>query len=57
MNEIAIPSAGHHDKDPGAIGNGYHEADITKLIRDSILKRFNQLGIEFNKDEEHSVSK
>lgn len=38
MNEIAIPSAGHHSKDPGAIGNGYKEADVTILIRNAVME-------------------
>lgn len=38
MQEIAIPSAGHNDKDPGAIGNGHKESELTILIRDAVMK-------------------
>ena len=41
-------SAGHHDKDPGAVANGYKEADLTKELRNMIsdvltLRRYNHI--------------
>lgn len=35
---VVFPSAGHHDKDPGAVYNGIKEADKTKELRDLISK-------------------
>lgn len=43
-------SAGHHDKDPGAVANRYREADITKLIRDSIVTNSEDKSIVVDKD-------
>lgn len=37
-------SAGHHNADPGAIGNGYKEADLTKELRDLIVKEIKRIG-------------
>lgn len=31
-------SAGHHKKDPGAIGNGLREADLTMKVRDRVIE-------------------
>lgn len=36
--EVVYPSAGHHDKDPGAVYNGVKEADKTKELRNLISK-------------------
>lgn len=30
-------SAGHHKKDPGAVANGYKEADLTVKVRDRVI--------------------
>lgn len=38
MIKIVFPSAGHHDKDPGAVYNGIKEADKTKELRNLISK-------------------
>lgn len=40
--EKVYPSAGHHDKDPGAIANGYKETDVTKEFRNLVLDEFNK---------------
>lgn len=32
---VVYPIAGHHDKDSGAIGSGYKEADLTKRLRNN----------------------
>lgn len=37
-------TAGHHNNDPGAIGNGFTEADLTREIRHLIHKRITQLS-------------
>lgn len=52
MKDISIPSAGHHDKDPGALGNGYKESEITILIRDSVIHHLavKQAKYESDKD-------
>lgn len=36
--------AGHHDRDPGAIGNGYKESDLTKDVRDLVAERLRSLS-------------
>lgn len=45
-------SAGHNNNDPGAVSNGYKEADITKIIRDSIAKFSNATDMVLDKDSE-----
>lgn len=36
--------AGHNNSDPGAIGNGYKEADLTKELRDLIIADLRKSG-------------
>ena len=36
MIQVIFPSAGHHDKDPGAVYNGIKESDLTKEFRNLI---------------------
>lgn len=48
-------SAGHHSKhpttpDPGAIGNGYKEGDLTIEFRDLVCYELTLLGAKFIKD-------
>lgn len=49
-------SAGHNSKssivrqDPGAIGNGYKEGDLTIEFRDLVCNELNLLGAKFIKD-------
>jgi len=47
-------SAGHNPKgikvDPGAIGNGYREADLTVEFRDLVIKECEKLGLKVVKD-------
>lgn len=38
MIQVIFPSAGHHDKDPGAVYNGIKEADKTKEFRNLVSK-------------------
>ena len=38
-------SAGHHDNDPGAVANGYQENELTKDLRNRILKYGNSKEI------------
>lgn len=52
MINIPIPSAGHHDKDPGAVGNGYKEADVTKLIRNSVICHLELNNVDFDTDDD-----
>lgn len=35
-----FPSAGHHNSDPGAVANGYREADLTKELRNIMSAEF-----------------
>lgn len=37
-------SAGHSNSDPGAIGNGHKEADLTKEFRDMVNNHLKQMG-------------
>jgi len=48
-------SAGHHSKhptspDPGAIGNGYKEGDLTIEFRDLVSNELTMLGVQHKKD-------
>ena len=44
-------SAGHHNKDSGAIGcNGKKEADLTKIMRDLTCKKLDEMGVKYTKD-------
>ena len=47
-------SAGHNPKgikvDPGAIGNGYHEANLTVEFRDLVIKQCLKLGLKVIQD-------
>lgn len=38
MIQVVFPSAGHYDKDPGAVYNGIKEADKTKEFRNLVSK-------------------
>lgn len=46
--------AGHHNKDSGAIGNGFKESDLTKIVRDMICFRIKELqpNILIDKDDD-----
>lgn len=37
---VVYPSAGHHNSDPGAVQNGYKEADLTKELRNLMVAEF-----------------
>ncbi|WP_312090115.1 N-acetylmuramoyl-L-alanine amidase [Chryseobacterium sp.] len=43
-------SAGHNNSDPGAVANGYKEADVTKIIRDSIAENSSATDMVLDKD-------
>lgn len=45
-------SAGHNNSDPGAVANGNKEADITKIVRDSIAINARPTEIILDKDSE-----
>lgn len=50
-------SAGHSDKDPGAVGKGLNGEQITEAgvvleFRDMLAKELRELGVEFTKDGE-----
>lgn len=49
-------SAGHNPNglkpDPGAIGNGYHEANLTVEFRDLVIKQCEKLGLKVIKDKD-----
>ena len=43
-------TAGHNDKDPGAVANGRKEAEETKILRNGIAKVLNEKGVGVWKD-------
>lgn len=43
-------SAGHHLKDPGAVGSGTTEARETMIFRDLVCRELDQLGARYIKD-------
>ena len=45
-------SAGHHEKDPGAIGNGYKESELNIELRELILKELDKMGVKYIKDKD-----
>lgn len=55
---MIFPSAGHNPKgikiDPGAIGNGFHEADLTVEFRNLVAECLTARGVAFvtDKDDE-----
>jgi len=49
-------SAGHSDKDPGAVGNGYTEADIVLEFRNLLGDELKKLGICFTMDGEKNTN-
>lgn len=52
-------SAGHNPfgikTDPGAVGNGYKEADLTIEIRDLVCAELDRLGVEYVKDSDRET--
>ena len=52
-------SAGHNPKgikvDPGAIGNGYHEANLTVEFRDLVIKQCLKLGLKVIQDKYNEI--
>lgn len=45
-------SAGHSETDPGAHGNGLHEADVVLELRDALCHELGQRGLVFTRDGE-----
>ena len=45
-------SAGHSDTDPGAVGNGYTEAQIATEFRDLVAAELDVMGVKYSKDGE-----
>lgn len=43
-------SAGHDENDPGAVGNGYTEADIVLAFRDALCDELDKLSIAYQRD-------
>jgi N-acetylmuramoyl-L-alanine amidase len=44
-------SAGHNTKkDPGAVANGFNEAELTRLLRDAIANELKALGASYRTD-------
>lgn len=45
-----FPSAGHHNKDSGAVGNGYVERDEMKLLRNLVVSKLKNKNHVYNTD-------
>lgn len=45
-------SAGHHNKDSGAVGCGFKEADLTKIMRDLVCKELDSLSVKYTRDDD-----
>lgn len=45
-------SAGHHNADPGAVGNGFKEADLCKELRGLIAKELDAKGYSYVLDKD-----
>jgi N-acetylmuramoyl-L-alanine amidase len=52
QTKTLLISAGHSNTDPGAVGNGYTEADIVLEFRDLVANELKSLGVSFTKDGE-----
>jgi len=50
-------SAGHHNKDSGAVSNGRQENKETIWIRDNVCKNLDKLGIHYIKDNDNETLK
>ena len=48
VSKTLIITAGHHDRDPGAIGNGYKESALNIEIVGLVIKRIKQLDPSVN---------
>jgi N-acetylmuramoyl-L-alanine amidase len=48
-------TAGHSNQDPGASGNGYTEAALTKELRDLIVSQLTNMGIAVWKDSDNDT--
>jgi len=55
-NLMIYISAGHHfnpaGADPGAVANGYREADLTRELRDLITEELDRLGVKYITDKD-----
>lgn len=58
MIEVIFPSAGHHDKDPGAISpnSKMKEADLTKEFRNLVTQFLEELNAKFITDKDNETN-
>lgn len=54
---VTFPSAGHHQKDPGAIYNGRQENLETIKFRDLLVKELKTLNIKTITDKDHETNR
>lgn len=47
--------AGHHDKDPGCVANGFKEAELTKELRGLISDCLKEKGVGYILDKDHET--
>lgn len=48
MNKVIV-IAGHSDSDPGAVANGYREADLTKEFREMLITVLRYYQVDYGK--------
>ena len=48
-------TAGHSNQDPGAIGNGYTEAGLTKELRDIVLTQLSNMNVCARHDDDNDT--
>ena len=53
---MSYPSAGHHDRDPGAVANGFTEMKEMDRFRNKLIKRLEQKGHKYITDQNHETN-
>lgn len=49
-------SAGHNTKkDPGAVANGFNEAELARLLRDAVVNELKALGADYRTDNDEET--
>lgn len=57
MIAVTFPSAGHHQKDPGAVYNGRQENLETSKFRDLLVNELKALNIKTITDKDHETNR
>lgn len=48
-------SAGHHENDPGALGSGQNENELTIEFRDLVISELARMGVSYAKDKDNET--